>query len=130
MPDFVKSELFYLTPRLFLCGTLAFVISGLVWKWDLSFALGLVFGIICVLANFVIIGIVSYRASMRGAKSAVLIMRISYFVRIIALGGCLYICYIIPWLNPIAFFVTPFFINVTYFSKSILDTIKERHSKQ
>jgi hypothetical protein len=128
MPDFVKKELIHLTPRVFICGAVTFAVSGLVWKWDLPFLFGLLFGILCILLNFSVMGYISYRATMRSAGSAKLIIRISYFVRIILLGGCLYICFIIPWLNPIAFFITPFFINIVYTAESILHTLKERKS--
>jgi hypothetical protein len=120
MPDFVKTELKFFAPRILICGAAAFLISGLVWRWDLSFALGLIFGIICVLINFLIMGIITYKATMRGATAAKTIMRISYAVRIIALGGCLYLCYVISWLNPIAFFVTPIFVNIVYLVDSII----------
>jgi hypothetical protein len=123
MPEFVKTEFRFIAPRVCICGAAAFLISGIVWKWDLSFALGLIFGIICVLANFLVMGIVSYKATMRGArgaKTAKAVMSISYVIRVVALGLCLYLCYIIPWLNPIAFFVTPIFVNIVYLIDSII----------
>jgi hypothetical protein len=126
MPDFVKKQLIFLAPRVLVCGILTFTVSGLVWKWNLPFALGIIFGIICILLNFAVMGYISYRATFRSASSAKIIMRISYFIRIIALGACLYLCSVIPWLNPIAFFITPFFINIVYISQSIIETIKER----
>jgi hypothetical protein len=128
MPDFVKKELASIAPGVLICGAAAFLLSGLLWKWDLAFGLGLIFGIISVLSNFAVMGYISYRATMRSAGSAKLIMRISYFVRIILLGGCLYLCFVLPWLNPIAFFITPFFINIVYTAQSIIHTIKERKS--
>jgi hypothetical protein len=129
MPEFVKKEFSFIAPRVIVCGAFAFLLSGLLWKWDLPFALGLVFGIIIILLNFAVMGYVSHRALMRGPGAAKVIMRISYFVRIIALGGCLYICFAVPWLNPIAFFITPFFINIVYTFHSIIEKIKERKAR-
>jgi hypothetical protein len=129
IPSFVKPELKFLTAGMCLCGVAAFLISGLVWRFDLSFALGLAFGIVCMLANFVIMGIVSLRATMHSARGAKTIMAISYFCRIAALGLCLYLCFVSPYLNPIAFFITPLFVNISYTAWGIIETLRERRKK-
>jgi hypothetical protein len=127
MPSFVKPELRLLAAGMGICGVIAFLISGLVWRFDLSFALGLLFGIVCMLINFIVMGIVSQRATMRGVRGAKMIMLISYFCRIAALGLCLLLCFKSPYLNPIAFFITPLFLNITYTAAGIFDTLREKH---
>jgi hypothetical protein len=126
IPDFVKPELRFLLPRMLLCGAVAYILSGFLLKFSLSFSLGLSFGTICVLANILIIGIMTQKATMRGAKAAKMIMRISYFCRIIALGFCLWISFKVPWLNPIAFFITPAFVNIIYALQGAYDTLRDR----
>jgi hypothetical protein len=127
LPNFVKPELRFLTAGMFICGLAAFLISGLVWRFDLSFALGLLFGIACMLANFVIMGIVSQKATQRSARGAKAIMLVSYICRICALGLCLYLCFAVTFLNPIAFFITPLFVNITYTASGIAGTVREKH---
>jgi hypothetical protein len=120
IPDYVKAELRFLSWRLCVLGVIAYIISGFFWQWTLSFGLGLVFGIFCVMGNIFVLGVVSLRATQRGARAAKAIMTVSYFCRIVALGFCLWLAFAVPWLNPIAFFITPAFVNIIYFVDALI----------
>jgi hypothetical protein len=105
-------------------GGIAYIVSGIFWQWTLSFALGLMFGISCVFLNIAVLGFVSQRATQRGARAAKAIMTVSYVIRIAALGFCLWLSFAVTWLNPIAFFITPAFVNIIYTADSIINKDK------
>ncbi|MDR0991568.1 MAG: ATP synthase subunit I [Ruminococcus sp.] len=107
-----------------ICDTAAFLIYGLVVRFDTAFLWGLLIGTAAMTANFAVMGYVSFKATERGAKSAKRIMWLSYALRLIFLGGVLYLCYLVPGIDFIGFFISPFFLILIYTGEAVIKLIK------
>jgi hypothetical protein len=108
-----------------ICDALAFVIYGLVASFSTAFLFGLLIGTAAMLLNFFVMGYVSFKATERSAASAKRRMRLSYALRLLSLGGLLYVCYILPGVDFIGFFITPIFPVLIYTAESVIKLIKK-----
>jgi hypothetical protein len=108
-----------------ICDGLAFLIYGLIASFETAFLWGLLIGTAAMLINFTVMGYVSFKATERSARSAKWRMRISYILRLVFLGGLLFLCYIAPGINFIGFFITPFFLLIIYTAESVIKLIKK-----
>jgi hypothetical protein len=118
-------EIRKLTLGFLICDAAAFLIYGLIFSFSAAFLWGLLIGTAAMLANFAIMGYVSFKATERTAKSAKWRMRISYILRLLCLGGLLFLCYLAPGIDFIGFFITPFFLLVVYAGEAIIKIIKK-----
>jgi hypothetical protein len=120
LPEIRKLSLGFL-----LCDAAAFLIYGLIVSFETAFLWGLLIGTAAMLVNFAVMGYVSFKATERSAVSAKRRMRLSYILRLLFLGGLLFLCYLAPGINFIGFFITPFFLLVIYTAESIMKMIKK-----
>jgi hypothetical protein len=118
-------EIRKLTIGFLLCDTLAFVIYGLIAGFSTAFLWGLLIGTAAMLINFTVMGYVSFKATERSARSAKWRMRLSYMLRLLFLGGLLFLCYLAPGIDFIGFFISPFFLLLIYAGESIIKMIKK-----
>jgi amino acid transporter len=118
-------EIRKLTIGFLLCDITAFVIYGLIAGFTAAFLWGLLIGTAAMIINFTVMGYVSFRATERSARSAKRRMRLSYILRLIFLGGLLFLCYLAPGIDFIGFFITPFFLLVIYAGEAVIKLIKK-----
>jgi hypothetical protein len=118
-------ELRKLTLGFLICDAAAFLIYGLIFSFQAAFLWGLLIGTAAMLANFAVMGYVSFKATERGAVSAKRRMRLSYILRLLFLGGLLFLCYLAPGIDFIGFFITPFFLIIIYTGEAIIKLIKK-----
>jgi hypothetical protein len=126
--DIIKQilpEIRKLTIGFILCDIAAFVIYGLFVSFSAAFLWGLLIGTAAMIANFTIMGYVSFKATERNARSAKWRMRLSYILRLLFLGGLLFLCYLAPGIDFIGFFITPFFLLVIYAAEAVIKLIKK-----
>jgi hypothetical protein len=108
-----------------ICDAAAFLIYGAAFRFEAAFLWGLLAGTAAMTANFAVMGYVSFKATERSARSAKWLMRISYIVRLLVLGGLLFLCYIAPGINFIGFFISPFFLLLIYAGEALLKIINK-----
>jgi hypothetical protein len=108
-----------------ICDAAAFLIYGLAVSFETSFLWGLLIGTAAMILNFGVMGFVSFKATQRGVRSAKWMMRISYILRLLFLGGLLFLCYVLPGINFIGFFISPFFLLLIYAGEAIVKIIRK-----
>jgi hypothetical protein len=108
-----------------ICDAAAFLIYGLVVRFEAAFLWGLLIGTAAMTVNILIMGYVSFKATERGVRSAKWMMRISYMLRLLFLGGVLFLCYLSPGINFIGFFISPLFLLIIYAGEGILGLFKK-----